>query len=174
MSVGVRVRVLIGTPVPWSQFVPQHAAHQPYRVHPTQGHRPGQTRPHVEGLRTAWPAGSPLAALRTKPRGFEFRAEVDASELTDKGLPGQAWACRSVMLSKSAIAILSRRMIHVGKQVVLAIHRIDDEPVGLFGKIAECEYHADGLHVVLVELLPVTDHEMLGEWTRERARLRPR
>lgn len=125
-------------------------------------------------VRSNWPTGSPIAALKSRPRGFEFRAEIDTSELNEKGFPGTAWACKSIMLSKSMLAFMSRRMIHVGKQVVIAIHRIDDEPVSLMGRVIECEYHADGQHVVLMELVPISEPEVLNQWTRERARNRPK
>lgn len=124
--------------------------------------------------RATWPAGSPLSILKCKPRGFEFKAEVDASEINDKGLPGPPWACRSLLLSKGMIVLHSRRMIHLGKQVAVAVHRIDDEPVALLGRVGECEYHADGQHVIMLELLPITDPETMSQWVRDRARQRPK
>ena len=65
-------------------------------------------------------------------------------------------------------------MIHLGKQVAIAVHRIDDEPVPLIGRVGECEYHADGQHVIMLELLPITDPETMAQWTRDRARQRPK
>jgi len=89
-------------------------------------------------------------------RVFPFDAELEMAEI-DSGKAGLAWSARSRTLSTSALTITSRRMCYVDRRVVIAVHRLDDEPTMLLGRIAECRYESDGLYVIDVELLPTDE-----------------
>lgn len=103
-------------------------------------------------------------AMKARPPGAPFEAELDATELDDRGRSSTTWTARARELSRSSVVFLSRRMTFPGRLLLLAVHRIDDKPVPLFGKVHQCDYEADGLYRVELDLLPVPDHRAIKEW----------
>lgn len=89
-------------------------------------------------------------------RVFPFDAELEMAEI-DSGKAGLAWSARARTLSTSSLTITSRRMCYVDRLVVIAVHRLDNEPMMLLGRIADCGYESDGLYVIEVELLPTDE-----------------
>jgi len=84
--------------------------------------------------------------------------------MDDRQRPGLPWPARTRELSRSAIVMVSRRMCYPNRLLLLAVHRIDDRPVPLFSRVVDCEYEADGLYRVDVELLPIPPHGPVAEW----------
>jgi hypothetical protein len=107
-------------------------------------------------------------AARTRPTGAPFEAELDATELDERGRASTTWTARARELSRSNVVFLSRRMTFPGRLLLLAVHRIDDKPVPLFGKVYQCDYEADGLYRVDLDLLPVPDHRAIRDWVAAR------
>ena len=105
-----------------------------------------------------------VSPLKHKVAGFPFKADVDMAELDDRSRPGPAWAARAQTLSRSHIVVLSRRMSYPRRILLLAIHMIDARPTPLVGRVIECEYHADGLYRVVLELLPLPEPETVAMW----------
>lgn len=113
---------------------------------------------------------APPPPPRAKIVGRPFNAELDATELNDRYRPGPTWTARSRELSRSHLVLGARRMVHVGRVLLIAIHLIDDEPVPLMGKVSECDYEAEGQHRITLELLPIPDVDTIHKWLTERAR----
>lgn len=110
-------------------------------------------------------APTPLTpSARSKTPGHPFSADLDLAELDDRQRPGAAWAARSQILSRSHLVILSRRMSYLNRVLVVAVHLVDDNPVPLLGKVTECDYHADGLYRITLNLLPITQFEFINAW----------
>jgi len=103
-------------------------------------------------------------AVKTKPRGHRFEADIEVSEMDDRQRPGLPWPARTRELSRSAIVMVSRRMCYPNRLLLLAVHRIDDRPVPLFSRVVDCEYEADGLYRVEVELLPIPQYGAVADW----------
>jgi len=103
-------------------------------------------------------------AAKSRPRGHRFEAEIEVSEMDDRQRPGLPWPARTRELSRSGIVMVSRRMCYPNRLLLLAVHRIDDRPVPLFSRVVDCEYEADGLYRVEVELLPIPQHGPVAEW----------
>jgi len=99
-----------------------------------------------------------------------FDAELDCSELDDRMRPGRTWTCRARELSRSTVVLISRRMCYTGRIVVMAVHLIDDAPVALMGRIVACEYEADGLYRVDLDLLPLPPSGPHRDWVAARGR----
>jgi len=101
-----------------------------------------------------------------KPRapGYPFRADIDIAELDYRAKPGIAWAARTSSLSRSHLTVLSRRMSYPERIMLVAVHLIDARPTPLMGKVVECEYHAEGLYRIVLELLPLPDSDVLSQW----------
>lgn len=110
------------------------------------------------------PEAGQKPAARTRPHGHRFEAEIEVSEMDDRQRPGLPWPARTRELSRSAIVMVSRRMCYPNRLLLLAVHRIDDRPVPLFARVVDCEYEADGLYRVEVDLLPIPPHGPVAEW----------
>lgn len=110
------------------------------------------------------PAPAPSAGTgRSNPRPavesnvYPFDAEIELAELDDRGKAGVPWSARSRTLSRSGMTISSRRMCYPERRVLVAVHRVDDEPAVLLGRVSGCRYESDGLHLIELELLPMSD-----------------
>lgn len=113
---------------------------------------------------------NPPPPPRSKIVGRPFNAELDATELNDRYRPGPTWTARSRELSRAHLVVGARRMTHVGRVVLIAIHLIDDEPVPLMGRVIECDYEAEGMHRITIDLLPIPDVESIHQWLTARSR----
>lgn len=95
---------------------------------------------------------------------FPFRAELDLAELDGRHRPGQPWSARGVDLSRSALTFKSRRMCYEGRELVVAVHLVDDRPVPLFGVVAKSEYEGEGLYRTVLSLQEMPDNEFVKGW----------
>lgn len=112
-----------------------------------------------------WGIG-PDPATMPKPRtpGHPFKADIDLAEMDDRGRPGLAWAARTANLSRSHVTVHSRRMSYPKRIMLIAVHLIDAKPTPLMGRVLECEYHADGLYRIVLELIHLPESEVLAQW----------
>ena len=77
-------------------------------------------------------------------RRFE-RVPLDRSgaltELNEMGDPGASWPCRLVDLSRGGMGLRSRRMVHLGRLVLLVVVLGPDTPPKLLcGEVRQCRY----------------------------------
>jgi hypothetical protein len=110
--------------------------------------------------------GSPIA----RPEGRPFDAELDVAEVDERGRPGQAWTVRSRRLSRSNLVLLSRKLCYPGRELLVAVHLIDADPVPLFGRVHSCDYDGEGRYVVDLDLQPVPARPNFRNWIESRAR----
>lgn len=96
-----------------------------------------------------------------------FRAELDIAEVDTRGRPGLAWTGRATELSRSQLTFRSRRMCYEGRELVLAVHLVDDRPVPLYGMVETSDYDGDGLYRTIVNLLPLPETEAVKTWAAE-------
>lgn len=116
-------------------------------------------------------AGSGRSGGRTKaPVLQRFDAELDVSEVDERLRPGAVWTVRGREIGRSRLIFMSRRMCYPGRLIIAAVHLIDDRPVPLFGKALTCEYEADGLYKVELELIPIPDCDTLAAWVAARTK----
>ena len=101
---------------------------------------------------------------KLKVAGVTFKADIDVAELDERLRPGPAWAARAQTLSRSHLVLHSRRMSYTTRTLLVAIHLIDANPTPLMGKVVECEYYADGLYRIVLELLPLPEAETVAGW----------
>lgn len=108
-------------------------------------------------------AGMTPRAVEETPSGggnvFPFDAELELAELDDRAKPGVPWSARARTLSRGTISVNSRRMCHTERRVLIAVHRLDDQPAILLGRAEACRYESDGLYVIDFELLPLDEAE---------------
>jgi len=130
---------------------------------PKKSERPQQRA----GQRLSGAGAMPGELDRSGP-SLPFRATLDVCELDDRRRPGVAWIASACELSRSQISFRSRRMCHVHREVVMAVHMVDAEPVPLFGEVAWCEYIGEGLYRTDVSLAPLPEGDWLSAWLRDR------
>jgi hypothetical protein len=112
-----------------------------------------------------WGIGpEPAPAPPKKVQGHPFKADIDVAEIDDRARPGPAWAARTHSLCRSHLVIHSRRMSYPNRIMLIAVHLIDARPTPLMGRVQECEYHADGLYRIVLELIPLPESEVLAQW----------
>lgn len=99
-----------------------------------------------------------------RPKGHKFDAELDVCELDERDRPGSTWTAKGKELSRSAMAIRSRRMCYIGRHLLMAVHLIDARPVAIYGRVTRCDYDADGMYLVELDLLPRPDNAMIRAW----------
>lgn len=97
-------------------------------------------------------------------RPIAFRAELDLSELDERGRPGGTWTGRAQDLSRSTLTFRSRRLCYEGRELLVAIHLVDDRPVILFGRVSRSDYDGDGLYKTSIALAELPDSEAVQRW----------
>lgn len=105
-----------------------------------------------------------LASTKTPPGTFAFKAELDVTEIDTRGRPGVIWTGRAVEISRSQISFRSRRMCYEGRELLLAVHLVDDRPVPLYGMVHKSEYDGDALYKTVVNLLPMPETDVVRTW----------
>lgn len=101
--------------------------------------------------------------------GHPFGAELDVAELDERFRPGRAWSARTRRLSRSMMVFASRRMCHMDRLLMFAVHLVDAEPAPLCGRVVGCDYESEGLYRVDVELLPLPDQRSVKAWLADLA-----
>ncbi|USN99360.1 MAG: hypothetical protein H6810_01400 [Phycisphaeraceae bacterium] len=97
---------------------------------------------------------------------YPFDAELEMAEVDERGKLGTPWSARSRTLSRGSLTVTSRRMCYPGRRVLVAIHRVDDEPMVLLGRVVDCAYESDGLYLLELELLPMNDGQTQQSFSR--------
>lgn len=116
--------------------------------------------------------GSHAPAARSASKGtFPFKAELDLAELDERGRPGPMWAGRATELSRSQLMFRSRKMCYDGRELMIAVHLVDDRPVALYGVVHRSEYDGDGLYATVVDLATLPETDAIHAWV---AALAPR
>ncbi|MFG0328044.1 MAG: hypothetical protein ACF8SC_12350 [Phycisphaerales bacterium JB037] len=99
-----------------------------------------------------------------RPKGHPFEAEMDAADLDDRRRPGPTFIVRGIELSRSHVVISSRRMCYVGREVLLAVHLVDNEPMGLMGRVVSCDYAGIGCYRIDIDLQELPKEAPIREW----------
>ena len=102
------------------------------------------------------------------PPGTRFVAELHLAELDDRGRPGGVGTGRALDRSRSHLTFRSRRMCHLGRELIVIVHLVDDRPVALLGTVRACEYDGEGLYKTRLELVPIPNDPELATWIRAR------
>jgi hypothetical protein len=127
-----------------------------------------QPSPGAFANSAALPPASPAEPIEAVPiaaiKGHPFAAVITMAELDATERIGVPWQVKGVKLSRSHVVIQSRRMCHLGRKVVLAVHMIDAVPTALLGKVVGCEYTTQGRHAIGIELVVMEENPEINEW----------
>lgn len=107
---------------------------------------------------------SGASGARPAKGGVAFRAELDLAELDDRGRPGAVWTGRSYEISRAVLSFRSRRMCYEGRELLVAVHLVDDKPTPLFGIVDKSEYDGDGLYRTVLTLRRLPESDAVRTW----------
>ncbi len=100
-----------------------------------------------------------------RPATVPFTAELDVTELDERRRPGPTWTAKACEIGTARVVIRARRMCYRGRQLLIAVHLIDDKPTPLYGVVHECVYDCDGLHRIDIDLEHVpTEVPAVKDW----------
>ncbi|MBX3363540.1 MAG: hypothetical protein KF866_02135 [Phycisphaeraceae bacterium] len=99
-----------------------------------------------------------------RPKGHPFRTEVDLGEIDERMRPSAPWTARTLELSRGHLVLLSRRMVYTGRKMLISVHLIDSKPTPLAGVVVSCDYDADGLYKIDLDLVPVPRDDTSLRW----------
>jgi len=139
-------------------------------VPPVKPHAPAPAPVHPRPWELLDDQSPPLAIGEVGMNGQPFSAELDVCELDEHGRTSSIWPARAALLSRSHLAILSRRMTFLGRVILVAVHLIDDEATPLMGRVVMCDYHAEGMYKIVIELMKTTDGDAVHRWAKSRGR----
>ena len=125
---------------------------------------------HVQSSGSAHAGGEQLLGVF---KGHAFAAAITMTEMDMRERTGMHWPAKGLRLSRSHVVLRCRRMCHMGRKVVLAIHLIDSEPTPLMGHVVACEYLGNGEHGVAVKLMPMEDNPLIADWVSSLWPVRP-
>lgn len=95
---------------------------------------------------------------------FPFKAELDLAELDGRGRPGASWHGRGIDISRGALWFRSRKLCYPDRELLLAVHLVDDQPTPLCGTVAKCDYDGDGLYVTHLKLKALPPSDLVKQW----------
>jgi len=129
--------------------------------------------PQVTPSVMAWdePAPAPSVPANTGEPSV-FRADLDVAEVDERYQAGPAWTARAEGLSRAQLLFRSRSLVYPGRRLLVAVHLIDGEPVGLIGRVNTCEYEGEGQHRVTLSLEPLPKDQKIAAWLHSRVNRR--
>ena len=83
------------------------------------------------------------------------------------GKTGTPWSARARTLSTGSLSFSSRRMCYTDRRVVVAVHRVDNTPLMLLGRVTDCRYDSDGLYTIDLDLLPTDESDVKLSFSRK-------
>lgn len=111
-------------------------------------------------------SSTPSSGSTGESKVYPFDAEAgDRRDRPREG--GRALDARARTLSTSTLSMSSRRMCYVDRRVIVAVHRMDNKPMMLLGRVADCRYDTDGLYTIDLELLPTDDADVKVSFSRK-------
>lgn len=114
-------------------------------------------------------SGARSVAARRRHERHPVQIVVDVFELGEGNMPAREWQCRTLDLSRGGLGMISDRMVHRGR--VLLIVLPDSEGKGkklLCGTVCSATYRSGKGYVLGVEFSQVPDTPELWAWRSER------
>jgi len=137
-------------------FVPQQ---------PKPRYRPGEYAAKMREEAQRW--SDPPAPKRPLPSGAPFEAELDLTELDERGRPMLTFIAKSTELGTGHICFRSRRMCYAGRKVIAVLHMVDDEPVPLYGEVLLSEYDCEAMYITRIRILALPKNSVVQGWLAE-------
>lgn len=97
----------------------------------------------------------------------KYQVEAKVTEIDMHGRPQGTWLCKTSDLSRSGIGLISRRLVHIGRHMLLELETATGTRV-LYGVVRHCAY-CEGLgHTIGIEFTKPEDNPTLKHWLNTR------
>jgi hypothetical protein len=109
------------------------------------------------------------AAKRREFDRLSFESTAILTELDEFGNPGASWSVKVSDLSRSGLGIRSRRMVHLGRRVLLELHTAQSHTTKvLFGTVRQSRYSEGEGYVVGVAFKALPATAAIRNWLSSR------
>lgn len=118
--------------------------------------------------------GTPAAAARRRHERHPVQIVVDVFELGEGNMPAREWQCRTLDLSRGGLGMVSDRMVHRGRMLLIIVP--DSEGKGkklLCGTVCSATYRSGKGYILGVEFTQIPDSPELWAWRSERGLVPP-
>ncbi len=95
---------------------------------------------------------------------FPFKADLDLTELDARGRPGPTWSGKGIDICRSGLWFRSRKLCYPDRELLIAVHLVDDQPTPLCGIVAKCDYDGEGLYVTHLKLQALPRSDVVKQW----------
>lgn len=98
-----------------------------------------------------------------------MQVPVLLTEWDGAGALSVAWEARTLDISRGGVGLVSRRMVHVGRGLLIEISGRHQEPSRLlYGVVRNVRYEPGIGNVLGVQFEPIPEAEAIAEWLRNR------
>ena len=95
---------------------------------------------------------------------FPFKADLDLTELDSRGRPGASWPGKGIDICRSSMWFRSRKLCYPDRELLVAVHLVDDQPTPLCGVVSKCDYDGEGLYVTQLALQALPRSDLVKQW----------
>lgn len=95
---------------------------------------------------------------------FPFKADLDLTELDTRSRPGATWPGKGIDICRSSMWFRSRKLCYPDRELLVAVHLVDDQPTPLCGVVAKCDYDGEGLYVTQLKLQALPRSDVVKQW----------
>ncbi|MBC7771334.1 MAG: hypothetical protein H7210_02450 [Pyrinomonadaceae bacterium] len=128
-------------------------------------YKPGEYAAMMREESQRWSNG-PKRPAPPPQKGAPFGAEMDLTEIDEYGKPMLTFVARATQLSGTHLSFRCRRMCYAKRNVIAAVHLVDDQPVPLYGEVETSEYDGDGMCLTWIKLLEMPRNSILQDWLK--------
>jgi hypothetical protein len=89
---------------------------------------------------------------------------LDLTELDTRGRPGATWPGKGIDICRSSMWFRSRKLCYPDRELLVAVHLVDDQPTPLCGIVSKCDYDGEGLYVTQLTLQALPRSDLVKQW----------
>jgi hypothetical protein len=117
---------------------------------------------------TGGAAASDDPSNRREHERHDLHREATAVDFNEFGIPQSSWRCTVVNISRSGMGICSRKMIHIGRNLLIMIQEPGHaKPRLLYGIARNSRYSAGEGHIVGLQFQTMPESPALRRWAKE-------
>ena len=98
----------------------------------------------------------------------EMGRTARATELDENGLPGAPWECELLDISRSGLGIRSRRLVQVGRVLLVELESGQSEARVLCGIVRQSRYESGQGHILGIQFRAMPRGPAIERWMCER------
>lgn len=106
---------------------------------------------------------------RRRHERYVFRADVHVTEFSPDGRALGTWACQTIDISRSGMALVSRRMVYAGRSLCVEfVVGEQSSPTIFHGVVRHAGYQEGVGHILGIEFTPLPNSHGTHQWLTNR------